>query len=165
MKITMYKTGFKVFLYSLMSVGCLYFLASSLFMIINNTTTIEIVLGAISAFFCIFIAFTIIREARTGWLSGVIEISGSGVTAKAGTKQCHIDWSDVIMAGFIDYGFKSIRLFIFVRKYRPLLFKNFPRSTKISDDLILVQNRKGLADAVKTYWSGVVVNEDKNKLE
>lgn len=113
-----------------------------------------------------FISFAIfvyidIKEIGAGTLTSSVEITDKGIAYQSRLHQYFMPWDTVRLIGFHRAGFKFNRNLIFSAYYDSTELGKRHGYKDYSDNLIVLENRKGLVDEVRKYWNGTIIGEEK----
>lgn len=156
MKIPMYTRGMKTFVWGGMLLTPLICIGLSLYILLNHTTPIEIVLAALLIIFSVvFSPFAIYKIVKDGQMNSMIEITDEGIALISKKKRCKMRWENIKMVGLSQ----PTRNSIILSTYPNLsLLNTVIRYEHLSDNLIVVQKRTGLVEEIKQHWHGTIID-------
>lgn len=160
MKIPVYTNFMRAFLVIAFILDPVIFLWSGIW------TWIEyglIVFSIISLILFVLFLYLVIKEIKAGTLASTVEINQKGICYESKLHQYFIPWETVQLIGFHRAGFKFNRNLIFSAYYDLTELGKRHGYKDYSDNLIVLENRKGLVDEVRKHWNGTIILEEKFK--
>ncbi len=156
MKVPLYSRGLKIFTWLCMTLAPLVLLCTALYLLLSFNEMLFNVYAIIFLVVTTPFPFLIIKLIKSGSLNSSIEISNEGVTLLSKTKICNMKWENIRLVGLTQPVSNSI---VFSAKMDHNLLKRYHKFEHLSNNLIVVQNRKGLIEEVRKYWDGPIISK------
>ena len=156
------RKAFNIIPYALLAV---FIIAASIFVVIEITKGEYNLLGYY-IMFVIVVLIAIVVDSRNGLFSGIIEIDEKGITYTDKRRVYSYLWDEIMIIGFTKPGkYMGIkddnRALVISKKDINISYINM--LGRVTKEILVFQNRKGVTEEIKKYWKDEILNENKKQ--